>query len=104
MRRMKRVAVASATVMVALGSAVPVGAHHEHTLHLPDGQHQVMPCEPAALATTVHPIHNGFHLALDATRRGEDRGPGWLANHTSHPGGISVTATGDCPVPGDPGD
>jgi hypothetical protein len=102
MSRTKRLTIAAVTATVALGSAaVPAAAHHEHTLNLPNGHEQVMPCEPAALATTVHPIHYGFHLALDATRRGDDRGPGWLANHASHPGGVSVTVTGDCPMTGD---
>jgi hypothetical protein len=96
----RKAATAAATITAAIGLAAgPAAAHHEHTLQLPNGEQQVMPCEPTHLATTVHPIHHGFHLALDATRRGEDQGPGWLAKHTSHPGGVSVTVSGDCPVP-----
>jgi hypothetical protein len=95
----KRIALAAATTAGAIGlMAGPAAAHHEHTLHLPNGKQKVMPCEPAHLATTVHPIHYGFHLALDATRRDDDRGPGWSKNHGAHPGGITVTAQGACPT------
>jgi hypothetical protein len=95
-----RLTAAAATIAGTIGLMAPVaGAHHEHTLHLPHGGQRQMPCEPAHLATTVHPIHYGFHLALDAGRRGDDRGPGWSAHHETHPGGITVTTSpGACPT------
>ena len=93
---MKRVITSVAAALLALGlMAGPAAAHHEHTVHLPNGNAVTLPCEPTHLATTVHPIHNGLHTALDLRDR-----PGWDANHGgSHPAGITISTNAEaCPT------
>lgn len=60
---MRKIAVLVVALFMLAVMGGPALAHHEHTLHLPNGKTVLMKCEPLA-AADVHPIHNGLHVAL----------------------------------------
>jgi hypothetical protein len=95
-RQMRRTITLLTAVLLMLGlMGAPAMAWHQHTLNTP-GTSKTFACEPEA-AEDVHPIHYGLHMALDPTHAHSEQDR-WLnnPNHTSHPGGLTVT-TSACP-------